>query len=428
MRRTGPVPTAERLSAEFRVHAASHAVPVLVIAAATVIGALCALLFQVLSARALGPEGFGLLAAFLAILNVAAIASSALQNSVAVATAEALAYPGPEERPRSRWVPGDATVLGIGGTVVVGALAPLLSRSLDTTVLMVFIAAASIPLSFWLSDAVGILQGTGKSTGAVAWTTVSMLARVALVLVAIALDLGIGGVLASVLLGTGGAALGAYLVSRRVPHPRRSVFTGTGMTVLLMTMCFAWMINADVIILRSTAPADVAGNYASAAILVKAAFMLPSTLSIYLLPRFVRNRDDRGLVRTGERLTIGVTMLSGIALALVFWLAGELVVGLVYGAKFDQSGEFLVPLALVYLPWITAQSVLIRLTADASRPAALVAAGALCCQAVGFAVVMPDVRAVMWVQAVLGMVVVAVFAALAWASRRSEPVGLEMRT
>lgn len=426
MRRTGPASTAERLSTGFRAHAASHAVPVLLIAVATVVGAVCALIFQLVSARALGPGAFGLLAAFLAILNVAAIASSALQNSVAVATAHALTRPGWRDEPTSRWAPSDATVLGMGSAVLVGACAPLLAASLDTTVPIVLIAAASIPLSFWLSDAVGVLQGIGKSTGAVAWTTASMLARVGLVLLAIAFDLGIGGVLASVVLGTGGAALGAHLVARRVPHPRRSVFTGTGMTVLLMTMCFAWLINADVIILRSAAPADVAGHYASAAILVKAAFMLPATLSLYLLPRFVRNRDNHRLVRVGERLTIGITLLSGVALTLVFWLAGDLVVSLAYGSSFDQSGEYLVPLALVYIPWMTGQSVLIRLTADASRGAALVTGGAVCCQAVGFAVAMPDVGAVMWVQAALGLVVVAALAALAWRTRRSVAVGSEM--
>jgi O-antigen/teichoic acid export membrane protein len=188
------------------------------------------------------------------------------------------------------------------------------------------------------------------------------------------------------------------------------------------------MINADVILLRSAAPEDVAGNYASAAILVKATFMLPATLSLYLLPRFVRNRGNRSLVRVGERLTIGITLVSGIALALVFWLAADFVTRLVYGASFGEGSEFLVPLALVYLPWITAQAVLIKLTADASRVAALVAVGAVACQVVGFAIVIPDVNALMWVQGILGTVVVVAFTVLAMKPARSVPARLEIRT
>lgn len=397
-----------RLAGTLRVHAAPHAVPVLLVGLATVVGALAAFIFQVISARAIGPQDFGLLAAFLAILNVAAVASSALQNTVAVQTAEVSSYPAASTATARRG-PSDATMLGLGGAIVVAAFTPVLVRALDATPMVVLLAAAAIPLSFWLAEAVGVLQGAGRSVGAVWWTTISLLARVALMLVVLALGLGIGGVLAAVLLGTGAAVVGAGVPARRLRHAGRGVFARTGVTVLLLSLVFAWLANSDVIILRATAPGVAAGNFASAAVLVKAAFLLPATLSVYLLPRFVRNRRNRRLVRLGERVSVAVTAVSGVTLALVFWSLGDQIARLIYGPAFAQGGELLFPLSLAYLPWITAQSVLIRLTAHASLPAftALVVAAVL--QVTGFVIAAPDVTAVIWVQAVVGAAVLAAF-------------------
>ncbi|GIG20175.1 hypothetical protein Cch01nite_08990 [Cellulomonas chitinilytica] len=393
----------------------------LLIGVATVVGALAALAFQILSARALGPSEFGLLAAFLAILNVAAIASAALQNSVAVRTAEQLAAPTVAAADKAGRRVSDATILGVGAALVVALLTPALARSLDTDSVIVLLAALAIPLSFWLAEDVGVLQGSGNAFGAVAWTTVSLIARVLLVLVSMWVGFGIGGVLGSVLVATALALVGARMTTRRMPHPRASVFNPSGLTVLALSASMAWLINADVVMVRAGAPGDVAGNFASAAILVKASFMLPSTLSLYLLPRFVRNRHNVSLVRTGEMLTIGITAASGLLLTLVFWVAGDFIANLVYGPGFEDTGTFLVPLSLVYLPWMVAQAVLIRLTADASRPAAVTVLVAIAVQAVGFTLALPDVTTLMWIQAAVGAAVLGAFLLLVRRANTTTP-------
>ena len=292
-----------RVAASLRGHAGPHAVPVLLIGLATVVGVLAALAFQVTSARAIGPQEFGLLAAFLAIINVAAFGSAALQNAVAVRTAEITSRSDGSSPPRRRR-PSEATIVGLGGALVVAALTPVLVRALHATPAVVLLAAAVIPLAFWLSEAVGALQGVGRSDIATWWSTISLLARLALVLAALALGLGIGGVLAAILLGTGLAVVGAAVPARRARQVGLGIFSSTGLTVLLVSLVFAWLVNADVIILRAASAATVVGHFASAAVLVKAAFIIPSTLSIYLLPRFVRNRSNDQLVRVGERVTL----------------------------------------------------------------------------------------------------------------------------
>jgi len=388
-----------RVAASLRGHAAPHLVPVLLVGLAAVVGAVAALVSQVISARAIGPQDFGLLAAFLAIINVAAVASSAMQNTVAVGIAEnTTATP-------ARRGPSEATLVGLGFAVAILALAPWLIHVLHTTATVVVVAAAVPPLSFWLSEAVGVLQGLGRSTEATWWSTISLLARVAIMLVALALGLGIAGVLAAVLLSTGLAALGAAIPARRGRRAPRGIFSATGLTVLSLSLLFAWLLNSDVVILRAGAPADVAGNFASAAILVKAVFMLPSTLSVYLLPRYVRNRDNEELVRFGEWVTAGVTVGCGLAVTAVFWFFGDLIARLLYGAAFTSTGELLFLLSLAYLPWITAWGVFIRLIARGSRPAVVVLVIATVLQIAGYLAAVPNVTALIWVQAVMGIAV-----------------------
>lgn len=404
------LPIGAQLSASIRRHVTAHALPVLAIGSISAVGALAAFAFQVITVRALGPAAFGLLAAFLAILNVAAIASSALQNAVAVRTAEGLALG--DRPPARRRRPSEATVIGLGGAAIVAALTPVLVDALHTSTSVVLLAAAAIPLSFWLSDSVGALQGAGRAFGAVGWTTASLLARVALVLVALALGLGIAGVLASVLAATAVSTIAAAAAARRIPRPARAVFSAAGITVLALSLTFAWLINADVIIVRAGADGVLAGNYASAAVLVKASFMLPATLSIYLLPRFVRSRGDVALARAGERITVGFTVAAGALLALVLGLFGTQVAQLIYGAGYEGAGRLLWPLALAYLPWTTAQSVLIRLTAEASQASVVVVVVAGVLQIAGFLLTLPDVAALLWVQGVLGLAVLAAFLVL----------------
>jgi O-antigen/teichoic acid export membrane protein len=387
----------ERVITSLRGHAASHAVPVLVVAIAMVVGSLAAFAFQVISARALGPSDFGQLAAFLALLNVAAIASSAMQNAVAVASAEL-----GSDRVRPGGL-SEATILGLGGAAVVAAFTPLLAHGLSTTPAVVLLAALAIPLTFWVAQELGVLQGAGRSATTVWWTTNALLIRVVLVWAALALGFGVGGVLAAVLVSMAATIVGAGLPARRLPRASRAVFSGTGVTVLALTLVSAWLVNSDVIIVRANADEVVAGTFASAAILVKAALTLPAALSVYLLPRFVRNRDNDRLLRVGTWATVAVTSSLGAVLAVVFWLAGDAIARLIFEEAYAGSGALLLPLALAYLPWVVAQGVLIRLTAHASRSAVVVLLIGAVVQLAGFIVAGSDITAIIRVQAAAGI-------------------------
>lgn len=393
-------------------HIRSHARGLLAVGIASVIGILASFLFQVVAARYLGAADFGLFSAFLAIVNVAAVGSAALQNLITVQTADSIRT-GSAARSRRRW-PIEAIVLGTAGGAAVALLAPVLAGSLDTTLTVVLAAAVTIPLSFVFADALGLLQGTGDVARAVWWTTISQVARIVAIIAAIAIGGGLAGVVGAVLVAMVIALVGALWSARRVARPSKGVFSTTGATIIVLTIAFAWLTNADVFLLRVSAPADIAGNYAAAAVLVKAGFLLPSTLALYLLPRFTRNRDNVALTRVGVYASLGVSLLTGLAMTLAFLILGTWIVRFLYGPSYTLAAEILVPLSIAYIPWIAAQGMLIKMTSVASKTAAAALLVAVGCQWIAFQATIPDIGAMLIALGAIGAAVLVTFLVIEW--------------
>lgn len=389
-------------------HIRSHGKPLLAVGVASALGIIASFAFQLLSARFLSPADFGLLAAFFVIVNVAAIGSASLQNSVTVQTASSLASMGAtRQRPR-RW-PLDAILLGLSGAGVIAVLAPWLASALDTTPLVILASAATVPLSFLFADSMGLLQGAGQVAQAVWWSTLSQIARVAFAVLGIALGLGFGGILGAVLAALAVAVVGGAWSARRVPRPFDGVFSRAGITIIILTVAFAWLTSSDVIFLRAGAPENLAGTYASATVLVKTGFLLPSTLSLYLLPRFVKHRDNPSLSRVGVLVTLGLSLATSIAMVILFLLLGNWIVALIYPAAYAGAAGFLVPTALAYLPWIAAQGMMIKLTSSTSAGAAMMLLMASAAQWIAFTLTVPNISAMLVSFAAIGIAVLMTF-------------------
>lgn len=401
-------------------HIRAHARGLIAVGVASAVGILASFLFQIVAARYLAPADFGLFSAFLSIVNVAAVGSAALQNLVTVQTAAGLRSGA--TRSRTRW-PLDAMIVGVGGGLAVTLLAPALAGALDTTAAVILAAALTIPISFVFADALGLLQGSGDVARAVWWTTISQVARILGILVAILVGAGLGGVVGSVVAAMVIALTGAVWSARSVPRPSQGVFSMAGATIIVLTVAFAWLTNADVLLVRISAPEDVAGNYAAAAVLVKTGFLIPSTLALYLLPRFTRNRDNPELTRLGVLASLGLALATGLAMTVVFLLLGDWIIGLLYGPSYDIAEEILVPLSVAYIPWIAAQGLMIKMTSVASKTAAaslIIAVGA---QWAAFQAVLPDIHALMLALGATGAAVLIAFLGIEWSRTRSRAVG-----
>lgn len=390
------------------VHVRSHGKALLAVGVASGLGIVASFAFQLLSARFLSPADFGLLSAFIVIVNVAAIGSASLQSSVTVQTASALSSRDASVRTTHRW-PLDAIVLGVGGGALVALLSPWLAAALTTTPMVILVAAATIPLSFLFADAMGLLQGSTQVAQAVWWSTFSQIARVLFAILAIAAGAGFGGIVGAVLAALVVAVVGGLWSARRVPRPTNGVFSRSGITIVILTIAFAWLTSSDIIFLRAGAPEDLAGMYASVTVLVKTGFLIPSTLSLYLLPRFVKHRDNPALSRIGVLATLGISIATSVAMIVVFLTLGNWIVGLIYPPAYAPAADLLVPTALAYMPWIAAQGMMIKMTSSASPVAAATLVIAAVAQWIAFTQTIPDVTAMLTAYAAIGTAVLVVF-------------------
>lgn len=400
-------------------HVKAHARGLSAVVIASAVGILASFVFQVMTARFLGAADFGLLASFFVIVNVAAIGSSALQNAVTVHTAAELAHPTLESpQTRRRW-PTDALILGLGGASVVAGLSPWVSAALDTTPWVVLAAAVTIPLSFLFADAVGLLQGSGQVSRAVWWSTMSQLFRVVFAVVAVIVGVSLWGIVGAVLAALVVAVAGAAWSARTTPRPREGVFSSAGAAIIVLTVGFAWLTSSDVLFLRAGGPETLAGLYAAVTVLVKTGFLLPATLSLYLLPRFVRHRDNPQLSRLGVVVTLALSLATSAGMTIVFALCGDWLIVFLYGEAYRPAAAFLIPASLAYLPWIAAQGVLIKVTSTASLSGAIGVATAVVLQCAAFTLLVPDVYAMLLVLGLLGVVVLTAFLVIDLRPRRA---------
>lgn len=397
----------KRFSALF----SQHGRPLLVIAVVSALGIVASAGIQIVASRGLGPQGFGLLASFLALINVVAIGSAALRNSVAVIMAETQ-FSTSKINSRPRLIDTsmiEAIVLGGICTLGILLVSPLLASSLETNATAFILAAAIVVPYFLFARAQGLLQGSGDSRSVVWWSTSAQVTQLVLAAGALALGYGAIGILVvylvTVILGTIGSTLQAKSLS--IPRTRKP-FSMNSSVVLLLTITFAWLTNVDVILVRSGTSELVAGSFAAAAVLVKTTLILPATLSLYLLPKFVNRRHDASMTKFGVNATLGITFLSGIAMFVLVLLAGPFLVSLLFGPEFRLSSDFLPGMALMWLPWAMSLALLVRITAVASKSGLALLVVVAATQWIGATALLPDILAMMIFNGLVGTATLAV--------------------
>lgn len=388
-----------------RVLAGQHGSALLGIAAASALGIAATAGFQVVASRGLGPREFSLLTAFLAFINIAAIGSTALRNAVAVDVAEASARAGTgAHRRRFDSSAVEALTLGTACTIALVVLAPWLAGSLQSSVSAPFIAAATVLPYFLFARALGILQGRRRARAVVWWSTLAQVVQLLLALVVLALGWGATGVLLVYLLTILAVTFGSWRMTRGIAAASgRRPFNSVTTVVLLLSIAFAWLTSVDVILVRSGATEAAAGAYAAGAVLVKTTLILPSTLSLYLLPRFVSGKGNPALSRLGVNLTVGLTFVAGVVIAGVLWFGGSPITRLLFGDAYSETAQLLPAMALSWIPWAMTQAILVRITAVASRWGLVVLVSAATVQWVGAKLALPNLDAMIVVNGVVGI-------------------------
>jgi O-antigen/teichoic acid export membrane protein len=316
---------------------ASHT---LLVAAALGIAQVAAYAVSVVAARALGPDGFGILAALLGILLIGSVLAMGIQ---AVAARRLVQVEPSQRAGAARSMLRDGLIGGGAVALATLAISPLLVwlLRLDGWASLLLAAAAFVPLT-WAGAQYGVAQGRESYR------------RLAAVYALVGLGRGVGGVIgalatgsvlgtmAGLALGTAvGAIIGRILVAPLASAPRERLegfFAESAHATHALLALFV-LTNVDVLLARALLDAEQAGIYGVGAVIAKVAFWLPQFVGVVAFPRFADARRGRATVVSLLAVTgIGLLVVAGTAL-----LPG-LVVGFVGGAAYSS----LVPVAWLF--------------------------------------------------------------------------------
>jgi O-antigen/teichoic acid export membrane protein len=320
--------------------------------AAMIVANVLALGFTVVFARVLGASGYGDLAVLLSSFIIMMVPGSALQ----IAAAREVSHDIAEGNPNAgagvrRWL--QRLVLA---TAVVAVLAiPL--RSLIAALINIDQdwAAAAIPVTamLWIILSVlrGVLQGfqqyrtvalsiVGEATSRIAF---------ALILVGVGLDV-TGAFLGSAF------SLIAIAVVLLVPLRRqlegvdpqaaedlrlRALLAGAWVPVLGLTLLLALQELHVIIVKHQAANDDAAGSYAVAAVAGKAIMWIAIGLGLYLLPEASRRAKIGEDARPILLRTLGLIVAMAIPAVLIYSVAGEPLLRIVFGEDLTESSDAL---------------------------------------------------------------------------------------
>lgn len=386
------------------------------------IGILATFLFQVATARLLSPSEYGLVAAFLAIVNIAAIGAGALQNAVTVQVAKQESTPRlPLVRENSRvfrliFSTFDATTveaaaLGFSGAILLLLFYKPLSQQLHTDPIILVAAAVTIPISFFISRDLGILQGKEKTLATVSWSTLSAVIRLLFVIALLLAFQSAGAAILGVFLALVVTVIALWAQVKRSSYKAtHRPFNVASLSVIGITILFAWLTNIDIVFVRADLPGAEAGNYAVAASIIKATLIVPGTISLYLLPRLAKQHSNNTLGKP-LLLTLLVSLTGILILTAVLFTFGSSIFELIFGHQYELSNPFLATVSFTFTPWLLSQALLIKLNARTLFIGVPLLFAISLVQATLFSVTLPNLDAALWGNGAVGMVC---FTAVLW--------------
>lgn len=361
---------------------ASHTV---VVAVALGVAQVAAYAVSVVSARALGPDGFGILAALLGILLIGSVLAMGIQ---AVAARRLVSLDEADRSAAARSMLRDGLVGGVAVAIATLAVSPLLMwlLRLDGWASLVLAALTFIPLT-WAGAQYGVAQGREAYL------------RLAAVYAIVGLGRGVGGVIgalatgsvlgtmAGLAMGTAvGAVAGRLVVAplAHAPRERLAGFFGESAHATHALLALFVLTNVDVLLARALLDAKQAGIYGVGAVIAKVAFWLPQFVGVVAFPRFADARRGRATV-------VSLLAVGGIGLLVVALTAAVpgLVVSFVGGAAYASLAPLAWLFAAIGATFALAQALLLTRLAVDDRRAVIAVWGAAVTLVVVATLVMP---------------------------------------
>jgi O-antigen/teichoic acid export membrane protein len=331
------------------------------IAGAQLIANVLALLATIAWARSLGTQEYGQLARMISVFTILMVPASALQAAAARATAlGTLGTNGDAALTLRRWLER------IVGIAVVAAVVCGLFRDDLAHLMQVdepWAAAMVVPMGvLWTGVALqrGVLQGIGDYRPVAISLVAEQSFRFLIGLVAVLAGGGVTAIfLAAFPISIVPVMLALAWETRRRLGPVSHDCQRTGLRTmvrrnpipLLALTLFAVVQNADVVAVAHFFDSDESGAYAQAAVAAKGAIWIAVGLGMYLLPEAAREAAEGKDARHLLGRTAALLSLVAVPMVLVYAVAGDQVLDIVFGDKAD--------LAAAALPWLGAAMALL---------------------------------------------------------------------
>jgi O-antigen/teichoic acid export membrane protein len=354
--------------------------------------------FNAVGARALGPSGYGQLAAVVALLYVVSPLLYALQATASGTAARLTSTDRDGDvRPQLRrqaWRAAGWTAFVVAvAALAAGQIAHALRLSSSIPVLLLF---ASMPLAAIVNLQRGAMQGIGHFERYAASTTIEAGAKIILAGALLLLWPHVESAVLATAAALGCAALAHTrllgVLPAAAPTGQEGLAAGrNGALALACLVLLAVLLSGDVIAARHGMGSHASGVYAAVSLAGKIVFFATSGLTWVLFP-MLSARDERG--EDGRKLLLGavtgVTIVAAVV-AGIEWIAPSLVIIPLAGHGYEAAGPWLAPAACAFAPYAVAYVLGMGLAARRRTSAAIVLAGAAAAQVLGFVLITPTV-------------------------------------
>jgi len=223
----------------------------------------------------------------------------------------------------------------------------------DTTPVIIMLAGISIafvaPLLFAMLE--GLHRFTLFGLGSFSYTVSRFLG--VLVLVAL-LGWGVEGAFLALFIASGISIIyGLFCLkdvfkskSEDLPHNTFGEMGYYFIPVFFSTLMIMIMGNFDIALVRHYCTPEEAGLYASAAIIGRIAFSLPSALLIVLFPTAAKDHAKGEQNSSVLLITFGITILLGATISFIFYIWPEHVITFLFGNKYQEAAPLLQKIGL----------------------------------------------------------------------------------
>jgi len=328
----------------------------LVMFAATSLANVLDYAYNVTMGRLLSTDGYGVLVALQAMLQIVSVSLVVVRTVTARYAAgflakEQLARAGAFFRGALR----TSALWGTAAALLLAALSGPVARLLQIPTLIPVLVTAAALLPLMLKPVVGgALQGLQKFTSLGVFQVAHAAFRLLLGVLLVKLGLDAVGALAALPMGTVGTVLLGLtllggIVWRRAGDSHQVTAADltryTGATVVGL-VSFAALVNMDALVVKHFFSPTEAGYYSMAVTLGKIVIFLPAAFAMVLFPksaeRHIQHRDSSRLLR----LSLAATLLPCAGLTLAYLIAPDLILKAVFGAKDPFVGPVLGLIAL----------------------------------------------------------------------------------